>query len=370
MTETQAAAGPDDMVIFSTRLLAWFDQHGRHDLPWQQPRSAYRVWLSEVMLQQTQVRSVIRYFERFVTALPNIAALAHAPSDQVMALWSGLGYYARARHLHGAAKLCLQQHGGELPASFEALLALPGIGRSTAGAILAQAHGQPFPILDGNVKRVLARWHGIEGWPGGSRVEAQLWALSERLLPATRLADYTQALMDLGATICTRANPDCANCPLHNDCVAWREGRVLTLPTPRPRKQLAQRACVMLVAIDAQNRVLLQHRHGAGVWQGLWSLPEAVETTALAELVARQLDPSDSWQGVPAFAHDFSHYRLHISPWLLHDARARRSIADDASWRWAARHEWSDIGLPAPVRRLLELLVPTCDLEDQSGSRT
>jgi len=368
MTEADAAPGDKDAVSFGARLLAWFDRHGRHDLPWQHPRSAYRVWLSEIMLQQTRVLAVIAYFERFVAALPDLAALARAPSEQVMALWSGLGYYARARHLHAAAKICLQRHGGELPADYDALLALPGIGRSTAGAVLAQAHGQAFPILDGNVKRVLARWRGIEGWPGGSRVQQQLWALSESLLSATRLADYTQALMDLGATICTRANPDCTNCPLQKDCVARREGRVATLPTPRPLKPMPRRECNMLIAIDAQGRVLLQHRHGAGVWQGLWSLPEAVDKAALAHLVTRQLGDSGAWQDLPAFEHGFSHYRLHITPRLVQGAKAPVGIADDAGWRWAARHEWPAIGLPAPVRRLLETLA--CDGEDQSGSRT
>ena len=199
-------------------------------------------------------------------------------------------------------------------------------------------------------------------------MQQQLWTLSESLLPATRLADYTQALMDLGATICTRANPDCANCPLQTDCVAWREGHVAALPTPRPRKPLPRRECEMLIAIDAQGRVLLLHRHGAGVWQGLWSLPEAVDTAALVHLVTRQLDHTSSWQDLPAFEHGFSHYRLHITPRLVQGAKARAGIADDASWRWAARHEWPDIGLPAPVRRLLESL--TCDGQDQSGSRT
>ena len=224
-------------AAFATPLLAWFDQHGRHDLPWQQPRTPYRVWLSEVMLQQTQVATVIGYFQRFVERFPTLPDLAAASTDEVMAHWAGLGYYARARNLHAAARRCVELHDGDLPRDFNALLALPGIGRSTAGAILAQAWGERFPILDGNVKRVLARWHGIDGWPGSPAVEKQLWALAGAHLdevPAGRMADYTQAQMDFGATGCTRAAPACLACPLDGGCRALREGRVDRLPTPRP----------------------------------------------------------------------------------------------------------------------------------------
>ena len=264
---------------FAPRLLAWFDVNGRHDLPWQHPRTPYRVWLSEVMLQQTQVATVIPYFHRFVEALPDLPALADAPLDRVLALWSGLGYYTRARNLHAAAQSCMQHHGGELPRDVEALAALPGIGRSTAAAIAAQAWNDRHAILDGNVKRALARFHGIEGWPGASAVEKKLWTFAQRhvedpALPGDRLADYTQAQMDFGATLCTRARPACVICPLQDDCVARIAGRQDELPTPRPAKVLPQREAVVLALRDAGGRILLQRRGPVGVWASLWSLPQ------------------------------------------------------------------------------------------------
>ncbi len=218
---------------FAARLLAWFDQHGRHDLPWQHPRTPYRVWVAEVMLQQTQVQTVIPYYQRFLALFPGLPVLAAAPLDDVLAAWSGLGYYSRARNLHRAAMQCVAAHGGELPDQFDALAALPGIGRSTAGAILAQAHGQRLPILDGNVRRVLARHRAVTGDPGSSKVQSELWALSQSALPHSRLADYTQALMDLGATVCTRHRAACDRCPLAADCAARLQGRVAEFPQPR-----------------------------------------------------------------------------------------------------------------------------------------
>lgn len=341
---------------FAVRLLDWFEPHGRHDLPWQHPRSAYRVWLSEIMLQQTQVQTVIAYFERFTAALPDLPSLAAASHDEVMALWSGLGYYARARNLHATAKLCMERHGGALPADFDALLALPGIGRSTAGAILAQAHGLAFPILDGNVKRVLARWRGIDGWPGASAVERELWQFAESLLPNDRLPDYTQALMDLGATVCTRTRPACPRCPLRQDCVARREGRVEQLPTRKPAKILPRRECVVLLAFDESGRVLLQKRGGPGVWNGLWSLPEAPDAYSLDAFIQRHLCTRGAAHVLPAFEHVFSHYRLTITPHRHSAAQARLRVADNngPELRWAAPAEWPDIGLPAPVRQLLQ----------------
>ena len=339
---------------FSERLLAWFDHHGRHDLPWQHPREPYRVWLAEIMLQQTQVQTVIPYFERFIAELPNLASLAEASEEKVLALWSGLGYYSRARNLHATARRCMQDHGGALPNSFEALMALPGIGRSTAGASLAQAHGMPFAILDGNVKRVLTRWRGIEGWPGERAIEAQLWDLSRSLLPTERLADYTQALMDLGATACKRSKPDCDHCPVRSDCIARREGRVAYVPTPRPRKAIPQRHCLMLLARDIEGRVLLQRRQGSGVWQGLWSLPEAMDETSLGHLVSAQIAAPFHCRALAAIEHTFSHYRLQITPMLAYPVTQRVGIADtDDDWRWVAADAWPSLGLPAPVRRLL-----------------
>ncbi|HEX7130287.1 MAG TPA: A/G-specific adenine glycosylase [Rhodanobacteraceae bacterium] len=345
------------MSGIASRLLPWFDRHGRHDLPWQHPRTPYRVWVSEVMLQQTQVATVVRYFERFVRELPDVRALAGASEDQVFALWSGLGYYRRARHLHQAARACVAQHGGELPRDFAALAALPGIGRSTAGAIMALAHDRRFAILDGNVKRVLARFHGVHGWPGERIVEQRLWALAERGTPERRIADYTQAIMDLGATVCTRAAPRCGDCPLADTCVARRQGLTDVLPQVRPARELPQRQTVMLVLRDAQDRVLLQRRGAQGVWSGLWSLPEAADGES-AHRVAASLARLDKTQAetLPPFLHAFTHYRLHAQPLLWRDARARAALADAPDQRWCTRDDFAALGIPAPVRRLLKEL--------------
>lgn len=338
-------------------LLAWFDRHGRHDLPWQHPRTPYRVWLAEIMLQQTQVQTVLPYYERFLAALPTLPALAAASHDEVMALWSGLGYYARARHLHAAAKVCVAQHGGELPTEFEAMAALPGIGRSTAAAILAQAHGQRHAILDGNVKRVLARLHGVHGWPGASAVEKQLWALAESHLPDERLCDYTQAIMDFGATLCTRADPACMVCPLQARCVARIEGLTAQLPAPKPGKPLPTRHCVLLVARDAEGRVLLQRRPPVGVWAGLWSVPETADRASAREWLGTHVELDfERGQPHPAFEHVFSHYRLQAEPLLWRGATLRPRIGDNDDLRWVARAELPATGLPAPIRRLLESL--------------
>ncbi len=334
------------------RLLHWYDQHGRKDLPWQRPRDAYRVWLSEVMLQQTQVVTVIGYFERFVGALPTLRDLAAADEDTVLALWSGLGYYRRARFLHRAAQICVGQHGGKLPCDFEALRALPGIGRSTAGAILAQAHGLRFAILDGNVKRVLTRYHGIHGHPGESAVEKQLWLHAEAHTPTIRVADYTQAIMDLGATLCVRSHPRCEVCPLAGDCVAYRDDLTVLLPSRKPGKTIPTRDTVMLILRDDKGRVLLERRGPQGVWSGLWSLPEAADPGS-AWRVAQQHARIGDAQALTPFTHVFSHYRLNIEPLLFDRATAQRGIADNPQLRWCSAGELSALGLPAPVRTLL-----------------
>ena len=345
------SAGDD----IAQRLLAWFDRHGRHDLPWQHPRTPYRVWLSEIMLQQTQVSVVIGYFDRFIKALPDLPALARAPQDDVLALWSGLGYYARARNLHAAAKLCVERHGGDLPRDLDALVALPGIGRSTAGAILSQAWGDAAPILDGNVKRVLCRVFGIDGWPGTPAIEKKLWAIADALLPETRLADWTQAQMDFGATLCTRANPACAICPLQDACVARREGRTNELPAPKPGKPLPQREALMLIVEDAAGRVLLQRRPPVGVWASLWSLPQHEDIDEAQAWFGRHLEGDfAAARALPALDHGFSHYRLRIHPRLITINRPRAAIGDNADLRWVSRAELTAIGLPAPVRKLLQ----------------
>jgi A/G-specific adenine glycosylase len=339
-------------ATLAARLLRWFDQHGRKDLPWQHPRDAYRVWLSEVMLQQTQVATVVGYFERFVNALPTLRDLAAADEDTVLALWSGLGYYRRARFLHHAAQICVAEHDGELPRDFEALRALPGIGRSTAGAILAQAHGLRFAILDGNVKRVLTRYHGIHGHPGESAVEKQLWLHAEVHTPTTRVADYTQAIMDLGATLCMRSRPRCEDCPLAGDCIAYRDDLTAQLPSRKPSKSIPTRATVMLILRDSQGRVLLERRGPQGVWSGLWSLPEATGPDD-AWRIAQQHAQIDDAQTLTPFIHVFSHYRLNIEPLLFDRATAQRGIADNPQLRWCSAAELGALGLPAPVRTLL-----------------
>ncbi len=341
----------------ATRLLCWFDQHGRKDLPWQHPRDAYRVWLSEVMLQQTQVTTVVGYFERFVGALPTLRDLASADEDSVFALWSGLGYYRRARFLHRAAQLCVERHDGELPRELAALMALPGIGRSTAGAILAQAHGLRLPILDGNVKRVLTRYHGIPGDPARASVDKQLWQHAEAHTPAIRVADYTQAIMDLGATVCTRSGPRCKSCPLVTDCVAHRHDLTAELPARKATKAIPTRSTVMLVLRDRHGRVLLERRGPQGVWSGLWSLPEAADPDG-AWRTAQQHAHIDDAQTLTPFTHVFSHYRLNIEPLLFDRTTAQHGIADNPQLRWCSADELNALGLPAPVRTLLLNIAP------------
>jgi A/G-specific adenine glycosylase len=350
---------------FAARLLAWFDVSGRHDLPWQHPRTAYRVWLSEIMLQQTQVRVVVPYFERFVAALPDLRTLAGAPLDDVLALWSGLGYYARARNLHAAARLCVERHGGELPRDPDALRALPGIGRSTAGAILAQAWGVRVAILDGNVKRVLCRYHGIEGWPGTPAVEKRLWTLAEAQLPRERLADYTQAQMDFGATLCTRHSPACVLCPLQTECIALRDGRVGELPTPKPGKPLPQRTAIVLLLQDRDGRVLLQRRPPTGVWAALWSLPEAEDHVGARRWFQVHVRGDyDAARPLDVIAHGFTHYRLDLSPLHWCDIAAADAVRDNddpvsitgQALRWVAVEEFARLGIPAPIRKLLQTI--------------
>jgi A/G-specific adenine glycosylase len=343
------------MNAFATELLRWYDHHGRKDLPWQHPRDAYRVWLSEIMLQQTQVVTVIGYFQRFVERLPTLIALAEADEDTVLALWSGLGYYRRARFLHRAAQLCVEHHGGELPRDLDALLALPGIGRSTAGAILAQAYGLRFPILDGNVKRVLTRYHGVAGHPGESAVEKRLWLFADEHTPARRTADFTQAIMDLGATVCVRSKPLCPLCPQAASCIALRDGLTATIPTAKPGKKIPTRALSMLLLRDARGRILLEKRGAQGVWSGLWSLPEA-DDAAVAGSVAGRIARVGNADPLPAFTHVFSHYRLDVSPILFDHAAPLAAVADRPDRRWCDRDEIASLGLPAPVRTLLNNL--------------
>jgi A/G-specific adenine glycosylase len=342
---------------FARRLLDWYDEHGRSDLPWKRPGDAYAVWLSEIMLQQTQVATVIPYFLRFVERFPDVAALAAADLDEVLHLWSGLGYYARARNLHAAARTIVHEHGGRLPDGIDALRALPGIGRSTAGAIAAFAFGQRHAILDGNVKRVLVRVHRVRGWPGEREVERLLWALAEMHTPHERVADYTQAIMDLGATVCGR-RPDCAACPQREWCLARRAGDAAALPTPRPRRSLPERSVVWLLIRDRDGRVLLERRPPAGIWGGLWCPPElapADDTVALArERYGLDIGPGAP---LPALTHTFSHFRLQITPLPARVNGAAR--VRDAQAVWYNPRQPDRRGLAAPVQRLLESMGET-----------
>lgn len=330
--------------------------HGRHDLPWQHPREPYRVWLAEIMLQQTQVVTVLPYYLRFIARFGDVFALARAPVDDVLALWAGLGYYARARNLHRCAQQIVEHYAGEFPRELAALSALPGIGRSTAGAILAQAYGMRQPILDGNVRRVLARHRGVEGWTGIPEIQRRLWTLAESLLPTARLCDYTQALMDLGATLCTRAKPQCGQCPLRADCVARVTDAVDRLPTPRPGRARVQRVARLLLATDAQHRVLLGQRPPLGIWGGLWCPPLLDDEKLVADagewLPAALADAQA--EELPPLRHVFTHFELTILPLRVEDLRLPPMIGEAAQWQWVKLADLEALGLPAPVRTLIE----------------
>ena len=335
---------------FSTCLIRWQERHGRHDLPWQRTRDAYRIWLSEIMLQQTQVATVIPYYRRFLERFPDVAALAAAPVEAVLEAWAGLGYYARARNLHRCAQAVAAEHAGQFPRDPLQLAELPGIGRSTAAAISAFAFGTRAAILDGNVKRVFARCFGIEGFPGSAPVEKALWQLAESLLPPARIEAYTQGLMDLGATVCTRANPACGECPLQTDCVARRDGRQAELPAARPAKVLPEREAQVLVLTDGA-RVLLERRPPVGIWGGLLALPELAGEDA-GEFARRHGCHLRQVRELPALRHAFSHFRLTLRPWLCRVETAAVQ-AGEPGWEWLALDGIGSAALPAPVLRIL-----------------
>ncbi len=342
---------------FSAQLLNWFDRHGRTDLPWQHDPTPYRVWVSEIMLQQTQVASVIAYYTRFMRRFPDIHALAAASLDEVLHLWTGLGYYARARNLHRAAQTICDLHAGEFPSAVAAVEALPGIGKSTAGAILALAFDQRQPILDGNVKRVLARYFAVEGWPGQAAVEKQLWSLADQLTPALRVAHYTQAIMDLGATVCTPKNPHCDECPVRTKCQAMALGEVARYPFPKPRKVLPVRQCAMLMITNAAGEVLLEQRPPVGIWGGLWSFPECGPQTDWRTWLAGQMDlqveNAQTWNLV---RHTFSHFHLDIQPIHVIAAVSDRAVMEGGTRVWYNSAHPDARGLAAPVKRLLDEL--------------
>jgi A/G-specific adenine glycosylase len=340
---------------FASRIIRWQQRHGRHALPWQATRDPYRIWLSEIMLQQTQVGTVIPYYERFVTRFPELRALAAADEDEVLALWSGLGYYSRARNLHAAARTIADEHGGIFPDAAEAIARLPGIGRSTAAAIAALAFGRRCAILDGNVKRVLARHGGISGWPGDKKVETALWQLADARLPESGVEPYTQGMMDLGALVCTRSAPACGACPISVDCVAKLQHRVDELPTPRPRKKLPEKEVQMLLLVD-RGRLLLEKRPPKGIWGGLWSLPELAPDADAGRHCRDHFGfVSVCQRTLPRLTHTFTHFKLHIQPVQLQVTPGSGALPGAV---WLPFAGALAAALPAPVRRLVQQLDP------------
>lgn len=345
------------MGDFAKRLLRWWDRHGRHDLPWQGQRDPYRVWVAEIMLQQTQAATVCAYYPRFLERFPTVQSLAAATLDEVLALWSGLGYYARARNLHRAARVLVDEHRGRFPEQPEGWMRLPGIGRSTAAAIVAQAWNRRAVILDGNVRRVLARHALIDEWPGRARVERKLWEEAERRTPGRRVADYTQAIMDLGATVCTRHRPACERCPVAGDCGARAADQVARLPTPRPRARRRERSARFMILSDPSGRVLLQRRPPAGIWGGLWCLPEPDEVP--------QIDGHGRLRPTPApLRHPFTHFVLLMSFEHRRVQTPPAWLQDRDDWQWFALDELDRLGLPEPIRRVLGDLDAASDRQE------
>ena len=343
-----------DAAAVAPALLAWHARHGRHELPWQREPSAYRVWISEIMLQQTQVATVIGYFDRFMARFPDLRTLAAAPLDEVLHLWSGLGYYSRARNLHRTAQQAVERYAGELPASTAELAALPGIGRSTAAAIRALSAGERAAILDGNVRRVLARYFNITGVATQRSVEQRLWQLAEESTPAQQVAVYTQAIMDLGATVCVRRRPLCAACPLARGCGALRSGRQHEIPAPRPRPVRRTRAVVMLIAQRPDGGVLLERRPDRGIWGGLWCLPQFPSQAAARLFASTALDGAAVDAGSqPTIRHAFTHFELEISP-LFARCTGWAGVMDGAATLWYNPAQPERLGLPAPVTALIQ----------------
>jgi A/G-specific adenine glycosylase len=342
---------------FSDRLLAWHATTGRHTLPWQVARTPYRVWVSEIMLQQTQVNTVIPYFARFLARFPDIKALAAAPLDDVLHHWSGLGYYARARNLQRAAQQILAEHGGEFPVTLDQALALPGIGRSTAGAILALSRDQRQPILDGNVKRVLTRHFAIGGWPDSSATQKILWPLADSLTPTVGVANYTQAIMDLGATLCTRSDPACASCPVATSCLALANNCVKDFPAARPRRALPERATQFLLLNNSSGEWLLERRPSSGIWGGLWSFPELSTTDeATTWCGARDLQLCETPAALAPVVHTFTHFRLTITPLRARVRAVGLRCMDSDQWLWYNTSAPARVGLATPVINLLAAL--------------
>ncbi|MFT6406090.1 MAG: A/G-specific adenine glycosylase [Marinomonas primoryensis] len=343
---------------FAPRVLAWFDEHGRKTLPWQENKTPYRVWISEIMLQQTQVTTVIPYYHKFMTSFPSVEALAQAEQDEVLAHWSGLGYYARARNMHKAAKMLVDEFDSEFPQSVEGVCELPGIGRSTAAAILSISRGVQAAILDGNVKRVLSRFHAVPTWPGEKKTENAMWELAESYMPNERCGDYTQAMMDLGATLCTRSKPQCLLCPLESDCEGRQTPDPTQFPIRKPKKAAKpEKSIQLLVLMNQQEQLLLEKRPQTGIWGGLWSLPElATNESVVLHIEQRFSAQVSSVIPLSSFRHTFSHYHLDISPSQIQMAAANWIMEGD-KYQWFSQQEALALGLPAPVRSILEKII-------------
>lgn len=345
------------MSRFSEQVLRWFDEHGRKNLPWQKNISAYRVWVSEIMLQQTQVKTVIPYFQTFMHSFPTVTSLAKAQSDNVLHHWTGLGYYARARNLHKAAQIIDMEYHGEFPTQFEQVVALPGIGRSTAGAILSIAMGQAYPILDGNVKRVLTRYFAVEGWPGIKKVENSLWHKAQTLMPSGRYGDYTQAMMDLGATVCTRSKPKCEQCPINETCIAQVSGTQSHYPERKPKKALPVKSST-LVVLRYLNTVWLEQRPMSGIWGGLWGFHEVQclqEAKDWAQRYGSKLEDLRFTEFM-SFRHTFSHFHLDLSVLQCELNQPPNLQITEANQGWFNIKEENSIGFSAPTKRIMDEL--------------
>ncbi len=344
------------MPDFSSRLIIWQKQHGRHHLPWQNTTDPYAIWVSEIMLQQTQVASVISYYSKFMRRFPNIAALASASQDEVLQHWSGLGYYSRARNLHHAAQTIMNEHQGKFPQDFTTIQTLSGIGRSTAAAIASFAFSQVQTILDGNVKRVLTRHFAIEGWPGTPKTEKTLWLLATRLLPKNDMIAYTQGLMDLGATLCTRDKPRCTACPLQTTCEGYQQQRVHLLPTPKPRKAMPEKHTTMMI-LRRDDAIMLEKRPSSGIWGGLWSFPEAVSVDDYVATTLNKLGVSVlNKRALPVLNHAFTHFKLHIKPQLLEVVNQTPTV-NEPSRIWLSIEDAMNAAIPTPVRKILQSLI-------------
>ncbi|TAL58513.1 MAG: A/G-specific adenine glycosylase [Legionella sp.] len=341
---------------FSTPLLQWFDIHGRKDLPWQNPRTAYQVWISEIMLQQTQVQTVIAYFHRFMERFPTVFVLAQAQEDEVLSLWSGLGYYSRARNLHKTAKILVDDHGGEFPQDLGSLYALPGIGPSTAAAILSQAFNQPTAILDGNVKRVLARFFRIAGWPEQAQVKKKLWELAQSCMPNSRCADYTQAIMDLGALCCTSKKPNCVECPVKTHCQAYQHKEQLLYPSKKVKKPVPTLAQQFLVLSNAQGLIYLEKRPPSGLWGGLWCLPSLEQDDcALGFIKLKYALLGDAIKPLLSFKHQFSHFHLLIDALHIKTQPLQDRVSEGLG-KWFALDQLHTLGLAKPTSLILSKL--------------